>query len=63
MKEMFLNNSLNLLKKHYNYDSDTSDRVTYGLEVIYLSITKIVVILILSIIFNTFKRMENFFNS
>ena len=56
MKEMFLNNSLNLLKKHYNYDSDTLDRVTYGLEVIYLSITKIVVILILSIIFNTFKE-------
>ncbi len=56
MKEMFLNNSLNLLKKHYNYDSDTLDRVIYGLEVIYLSITKIVVILILSIIFNTFKE-------
>lgn len=56
MKEIFLNNSLNILKKQYNYDSDTLDRVTYGLEVIYLSFTKIFFILLLSIIFKTFKE-------
>lgn len=56
MKEVFLNKSINLLTKQYNYDSDTLDRIKYGLEIIYISITKISVILILSLIFKTFKE-------
>ena len=56
MKEMFLNKSINLLNRQYNYDNDTLDRVRYGLEVLYISITKISVILILSLLFKTFKE-------
>ena len=56
MREMFLDNSIKLLQQKYKYDSDTLDRVKYGLEIIYISITKISVILILSLIFNTFKE-------
>ena len=56
MKELFLNNSINLLNKQYNYDNDTLDKVKYGLEVIYIILTKTTVILIISIIFNTFKE-------
>ena len=50
------NNSLNLLCKTYNYDDDTLDRVKYGLEIIYISITKLTFLLICSIIFKTFKE-------
>ena len=56
MREIFLNNSLNLLCKTYNYDNDTLDRVKYGLEIIYISITKLTFLLICSIIFKTFKE-------
>lgn len=56
MKEVFLEHSLKLLNKEYHYQGDDLDRVTYGLEVIYISITKIFVILLVSLIFKTFKE-------
>lgn len=56
MKEVFLEHSLKLLNKEYNYQGDDLDRVTYGLEVIYISITKMFVILLVSIIFRAFKE-------
>ncbi len=56
MKDLFLNSSINLLQKEYKYDSDTLDRVKYGLEVIYLTITKLSVIFFVSLIFNCFKE-------
>lgn len=56
MKEVFMNNSLNMLQKQYNYDNDTLDRIKYGLELIYISITKISVIVLLSIICKSFKE-------
>jgi len=54
MKEIFLNYSLNLLKNEYSYSGDELDRVKYGLEIIYISITKISVILIVSLLFDFF---------
>lgn len=65
MKEVFLERSLQLLNKEYNYQGDDLDRVKYGLEVIYISITKMFVILLVSIIFRAFKEtllMILFFN-
>lgn len=56
MKEVFLEHSLQLLNKEYHYQGDDLDRVKYGLEVIYISITKMFVILVVSIIFRTFKE-------
>ena len=56
MKELFLNKTISALTKQYNYDSDTLDRVKYGLEVIYLNVTKILAILLFSILFKSFKE-------
>ena len=56
MKEMFLKHSLNLLINEYNYKGDDIDRIKYGLEIIYIAVTKISVILLLSILFGVFKE-------
>ncbi len=56
MKEIFLNKSINLLMKQYNYDEDTLDRVKYGLELIYITITKVSFILLVSILIKSFKE-------
>lgn len=56
MKEAFLKNSTNLILSKYDYDSDTIDRIKYGLEIIYITITKLVVIFGVSAIFNLLKE-------
>ena len=50
MKEVFLNKSMDLLSSKYNYDSLTKDKILYGLEIIYIFITKLSVILISALI-------------
>ncbi len=57
MKEVFLNKSMDLLSSKYNYDSLTKDKILYGLEIIYIFITKLSVILITALIFGLFKEM------
>lgn len=57
MKEVFLNNSINLIKKYNAYSETDIEKIRYGLEGIYLTITKLIVILVLSIIFNIFKEI------
>ena len=57
MKEVFLNKSMDLLSSKYNYDSLTKDKILYGLEIIYIFITKLFVILISALIFGLFKEM------
>lgn len=57
MKEVFLNNSINLIKKYNSYNETDIEKIRYGLEGIYLTITKLIVILVLSIIFNIFKEI------
>lgn len=57
MKEVFLNKSMNLLNSKYNYDSLTKDKILYGLEIIYIFVTKLSVILIAALIFGLFKEM------
>lgn len=56
MREIIINKSLTLLNDNYNYDSDTFDRVKYGLELLYISTTKMVVIFFLSILFGLLKE-------
>lgn len=56
MKEVFLNNSMRLINSKYDYDSDTKDRLKYGLETIYITITKLSVIFGVSLIFGLFKE-------
>lgn len=58
MKNVCLNYSMNSIKKYYpNYSDTQLAEIRYGLEGIYLSITKLIVISILSIILNLFNEM------
>lgn len=56
MKDIIINKSLNLLNETHKYDSDTLDRVRYGLEIIYISVTKMIVILFVSYLLNLLKE-------
>ncbi|MCI8588517.1 MAG: hypothetical protein HFG40_02580 [Bacilli bacterium] len=57
MKRFVLEKSLGMVRNYYpEYDSDTMDRISYGLESIYLSITKAVVIFSLAYIFKILKE-------
>ena len=49
MREKIVNRMLISLNNTYHYDNDTLERVKYGLEIIYISITKMIVILLISL--------------
>ena len=50
MKEKFLDYTINYLKKYNNYSKDEIKKLRYGLEGIYLTLTKTIVILLVSLI-------------
>lgn len=53
MKELFLNNYMNMIKKNNpTFSQDKLDKIKYGIEGIYLTITKLIIILLLGFIFN-----------
>ena len=57
MKKYFLNYAMNVINNNYpDYDQDKKDEIKYGLEAIYLSITKVVVILFITLILGIFKE-------
>lgn len=56
MKEIFVNKSISLIKKNYSYDNIMYERIRYGLEIIYLSVTKIFVILLVSYLLGMLKE-------
>lgn len=57
IKKFVINKSLNLVSDIYpDYDSSKIDEIRYGLEAIYLSITKVVVILFVALILGIFKE-------
>ena len=58
MKEKFLNNSISKIKKkNPNFIEEKLEEIAYGLEAIYLTVTKIVIIFILAFILGIFKDM------
>lgn len=58
MKKKFLNYSLNIIREYYpNIDEIRMDELRYGLEGFYITITKLIIISILALIFNTFREM------
>lgn len=58
MKKRFLEFSMNNIKKKYpNYDEDKLDEIAYGLEAIYLTFTKTIIIFALAFILGIFKDM------
>lgn len=57
LKKAILNRSLIFIKKYKNYSDEELQKLKYGLEGIYLTITKIILIFILSILLNIFKEV------
>jgi len=57
MKNKFLKSSINLVKNSYpDYTQEKLDEIAYGLEALYLTITKMVVIIILASILGILKE-------
>lgn len=57
MKKKFLNSSINLIKKNKQYTQDELDIISYGLESIYLVITKAIIIFAIAIVLNISKEV------
>ena len=57
MKQFIMNHAMNVVKENYpNYNQNKLDEIKYGLEGIYLSITKVVVILFIAFLLGIFKE-------
>lgn len=52
MKEVFLKHSLQLITANKEWDEESLEKIRYGLEGIYLTIVKLVILLALAIILN-----------
>lgn len=58
MKEKILNISINKIKNKYpNYDDDKLEVIAYGLEALYITISKTVVIFTVSLLFGVIKEV------
>lgn len=57
MKEKFLNSSMNLITKNKNYTEDEFEIIKYGLETIYLIVTKMIIIFSLAYILDILKEV------
>lgn len=57
MKKLIMNYTMNLIKKNGDYDEEKLAVIKYGLEGLYLTITKLVVIFLLAYILNIFKEV------
>ena len=56
MKKKILNKIKNILKKYGNYDDIKLEEIMYGIEGIYLTITKLVILFILAFLLNIVKE-------
>ena len=57
MKKYLINNAMDIISSNYpDYDQDKKDEIRYGLEATYLSITKVIVILLVTLILGIFKE-------
>ena len=57
MKKLIINSCMNYIKKNTNYDKTKLAEIRYGLEAIYLTFSKIIIILILAFILRIQKEM------
>lgn len=56
MKQLFLENSMNFICKYQSISGYDKKRLKYGLEGLYLTITKMVLLIILALLLNMFKE-------
>lgn len=57
MKKKFLNASMNLIKKDNKYDEEKLEIIAYGLEAMYLTFTKMIVIFLIAFALGIFKEL------
>ena len=57
MRNAVINSSLNLIKKNYDYNDEKIAEIKYGLEAIYILITKSIVIFTASLLLGIFKEV------
>lgn len=56
IKNFVINNSMNLVKQNNNYSKDQLEEIKYGIESIYLLLTKFIVIMTIAAILGLFKE-------
>lgn len=56
VKNFVVNSSMNLIKDLDKYDKTQLEEIRYGIEALYIAISKIVFILLVSLILNIFKE-------
>ncbi len=56
MKNKFINFTISFITKYYNYPKEDLQKMKYGIEGIYLTITKCIVIIILALLLGIFKE-------
>lgn len=57
MKELVVNGIMNNITKYYDYDNTKISEIKYGIESLYLNITKTIIIFIISFILNVTKEL------
>lgn len=60
MKNYIINNTMNYILKYNNYDKTKQEELKYGLISIYLLITKLIIILIISVLLGIVKEVVIF---
>ena len=63
MKELLLDNITNKIKDYYKYDEVKLKEIRYGLETLYISIVKLLVVFVISIFIHTTKELCIFYIS
>lgn len=56
MRDIIINQQINIIKKYNNFDSDKLEIIKYGLESIYILITKTIIILLVSFLLGLIKE-------
>lgn len=57
MKKFLISKCMNYIKKHTDYNKTKLAEIKYGLEAIYLTISKLIIISLLTLILGIFKEM------
>lgn len=57
MKKFIMNNCMNYIKNNTDYSETKLKEIKYGLEAIYLTISKLIIISIIALILDIFKEM------
>lgn len=57
MKDLIINNTINYILKYNKYDEIKQEELRYGLVGLYLLVTKLIIILVLSVALGLFKEV------